>query len=233
MRKLLKKNILKYKSPHEESLNTVSTLSVHLPQWYKNIPQWKDNDFNRFPKSKTVKKCVPFLDSMLVGYALTLPGDLFVNFSADQALTWSTHYSLATYRHENLNKTLPVPSGCAPFEFTWVFPAFVKIPKNYSAIITHPFNRHDLPFITTTGIVDGEFVLNSGSNLPFYMKEDFTGVIPKGTPIAQIIPFKRELWKLQEDSAIEQEGILYNKKSSASTFTAWYKTEIWKKKTFE
>jgi hypothetical protein len=69
--------------------------------------------------------------------------------------------------------------------------------------------------------------------LPFYIKEDFTGVIPKGTPIAQIIPFKRELWKLQEDSAIEQEGTLYNKKSNASTFTGWYKTEIWKKKTFE
>jgi hypothetical protein len=31
-------------------------------------------------------------------------------------------------------------------------------------------------------------------NIPFFIKEGFSGVIPKGTPIAQVIPFKRESW---------------------------------------
>ncbi len=207
---------------------------MHLPQWYKKMPQWKNNTISVFPKnSKTVKKCAPYLDSLLIGYALTLPGDLYVDMSADVNLSWATLYPLATHRADNVNNDLPVPFGCVSLEFTWVFPAYLKIPKNYSAIVTHPFNRFDLPFVTLTGVVDGEFTMAGGSNLPFYIKEDFKGVIPKGTPIAQIIPFKRESWKLKEDEEIVKEGILNNKKSHASSFTGWYKTSIWKKKTYE
>ena len=31
------------------------------------------------------------------------------------------------------------------------------------------------------------------------LKEEFTGIIPKGTPLAQIIPFKRESWSMETD----------------------------------
>lgn len=234
MKKLSKKNILRYKSPHEESPDTISTLSMHLPQWYKKIPQWKDNNIQVFPKgTKTVKRCAPYLDSLLTGYALTLPGDVLVDTSSDLVFSWATSYPLTTYRSDNVNKDLPVPFGCSSEEYTWVFPVSLKIPKNYSAIITHPFNRYDLPFMTVTGIVDGEFTLASGNNLPFYIKENFKGVIPKGTPIAQVIPFKREPWKLKEDDEIIKEGILNVKKSNASSFTGWYKARIWQKKTYE
>ena len=31
-------------------------------------------------------------------------------------------------------------------------------------------------------------------NVPFFIKSGFEGVIPAGTPIAQLIPIKREKW---------------------------------------
>jgi hypothetical protein len=57
-------------------------------------------------------------------------------------------------------------------------------------------------------------------------------MIPMGTPIAQILPFKREDWKSVEDKTLEKEARLNYLKSS-SVFRGWYKNNIWKKKTYE
>jgi hypothetical protein len=67
-------------------------------------------------------------------------------------------------------------------------------------LLTHPLNREDLPFHVTSGIIDSDVFFNAG-NIPFFIKEDFEGVIPKGTPIAQLIPIKRYDWKMQIRSA--------------------------------
>jgi hypothetical protein len=234
VKKLTKKNIIKYKSLYKESPNTLTPLNTLLPAWYKKIPPWKDNVIKILPKNHiTVKKCVPFLESMLVGYALTLPADILVDTDTEELITWATSYSVVLLRKENVNNLVPVPSDCFELEFVWVVPASFKIPKGYSVIVTHPFNRHDLPFVTLTGVVDGEFVMTGGGELPFFLKKGFKGIIPKGTPIAQIIPFKQENWKLDEDESVLDEGFLNGKKTRASAFTGWYKNSIWKRKTYE
>jgi|694.fasta_scaffold119294_1 hypothetical protein len=226
--------ILKYKSLHAESPKTLSTLSPLVPKWFKDIPLWKNDEIKIYPENnKTLKHCVPFLDSLLTGYAMTLSADMLVSPNSLSYMSWGSSYSLAGIRTNPSSTTLPVPLGCSPVELTWISPVSVKIPKGYSALVTHPLNRYDLPFVTLTGVLDGEFVFYGGGNIPFFMKEGFEGVIPKGTPIAQIILFKREPWKLKEDDAILIEGELTTKKSAASVFTGWYKTEIWKKKYYQ
>jgi hypothetical protein len=61
---------------------------------------------------------------------------------------------------------------------------------------------------------------------------DFEGIIPKGTPMMQVLPFKRESWvseeseKLAEDS--RKEAIV-----SKRVFTEYYKSTWWKNKTYE
>ena len=68
--------------------------------------------------------------------------------------------------------------------------------------------------------------------LPFFLKAGFTGIIPKGTPIAQLIPFKREDWKLEETTGLKKEGEIegYN---SLSVISGWYKKNRWRKKTYQ
>jgi hypothetical protein len=73
--------------------------------------------------------------------------------------------------------------------------------------------------------------MSSYGNLPFFLKEGFEGIIPKGTPIAQIIPFKRESWNLQKDAALVNESRL-NSRNSDSVIFGWYKKTIWKKKSY-
>jgi len=52
----------------------------------------------------------------------------------------------------------------------------------------------DLPFQTLSGIVDCDVHPNSVF-VPFFLKKDFEGIIPAGTPIMQLLPFKRESWE--------------------------------------
>jgi hypothetical protein len=78
--------------------------------------------------------------------------------------------------------------------------------------------------------VDGEFALYGG-NVPVFFSSSFEGVIPEGTPIMQIIPFKTENWVSEKDLNIIEEGERNHKISSRKAF-GWYKQNIWKKKTY-
>jgi hypothetical protein len=69
------------------------------------------------------------------------------------------------------------------------------MPAGYSLLITHPFNRHDLPFVTLTGLVDADSYIDNFINFPAYWRDTaFSGVLPKGTPVAQCVPVKRDSW---------------------------------------
>jgi hypothetical protein len=116
------------------------------------------------------------------------------------------------------------------FHFVWQTMVALNLPKGYSCIITHPLNRHDLPFISLSGIVDADSMLNEGS-IPFYIKEDFEGLIKTGTPILQVIPFKREGWKLEEKKGLLEKATVNGIRSLNYSY-GWYKKYVWKKKEF-
>ena len=52
-----------------------------IPQWFKNIPGYgKDN-------IQTVKKCIPFVDAMTMGYTVLLHIDLIIKRDFDNKIT--------------------------------------------------------------------------------------------------------------------------------------------------
>jgi hypothetical protein len=59
-----------------------------------------------------------------------------------------------------------------------------------------PMHRESV-FTILPGIVDTDRYY-SPVNFPFTVNDpNFEGLIPKGTPIAQVIPFKRDSWAMQ------------------------------------
>jgi hypothetical protein len=62
-------------------------------------------------------------------------------------------------------------------------------------LVTHPVNRYDLPFTTLTGLVDTDLYKDDFINFPAQWRNPkFRGVLPRGTPVAQCLPVKRDLW---------------------------------------
>ena len=138
---------------------------------------------------------------------LVTPVDVFVSKNNDGSLKigWNSPEVFKDFISERtkvLGEKIPRPAGHMPNHLAWRGVWGFKTPRNWSVLVTHPLNRSDLPFTTTSGIMDADKYSTSG-NIPFFIKEDFTGMIPAGTPIAQLIPIKRENWKsIQNDQGI-------------------------------
>lgn len=192
-----------YEHPKPSQTNT--------PDWYKDIPVVRDNDLTFSNKGQinnlTVKHCVPFYDAISAGYHAVLSTDVYLSVK-DGVFDYKYPATELLSHREGL-PSIPISEDFTPVEFVWKMNWIPKTPKGYSCLITHPFNRLDLPFFTLSGIVDSDVFYHSpNGNLPFYVKKDFSGIIKKGTPIAQILPFKRDNWKSKR--------IEYDKKSVES-----------------
>lgn len=234
-----KKNILLFESRIKKSLypDSIVPTKKYIPKWFKDSPQWVNNqmiDIEKGGINFTFKQCVPFLETMTVGYLITLPYDIVVKqVNGSPIITWQTGLNpIIEVRSSDAHLGMPIPAGCSPNNFVWKNPVSFKVPVGYSVLFTHPLNRFDLPFVTLNAIIDGGYTIPCGGNLPVYLKKDYEGIIQKGTPIAQIIPFKNENWQSEYSVGLTQEGD-DNNWMGLSMIYGWYKKTWWRKKQYE
>jgi hypothetical protein len=209
------------------------------PLWFKESSIYVNaNRVQSLNATKDVKACASFADTLSSGYILVTPCDVEVVLIEGnlQFLPSSRFlFQFAVVRGpkvENVNQgfNMPFPEDCFPIMFAWSPMYGIKTPKGYSVIITQPFNRFDLPFVTTQGIIDSDKYHLAGE-IPFFIKRSAIGsVIPKGTPIAQIIPFKRTDWKSSLNKDFKSINMSNVKQSFVDRF---YKRNLWQKKTYQ
>jgi hypothetical protein len=171
-----------------------------LPDWFKTLPA-KAFLPTMGKEGETVKKCPPFIDAMTYGFLMPLPMDVRVQ---DGEFTWDFEFPkghFSEYSHSPIAFHDPNQIAGTPFfdddRFIIKFNNFwtIEAPPGYSLLFTHPINRADLPFTTLTGLVDCDTFYDSPVNFPARWHDtSFNGVLPKGTPVAQCLPVKRESW---------------------------------------
>jgi hypothetical protein len=218
---------IKYQSHIEEYPNNFVPAKAVIPEWYKKATIKTDD-----PKYSGLKRCAPFLDAMSSGYVVKLAFDLHVeNKEGQPFVTWdgSNNEHPPIKWRDHVSET--VMDGFYSVEYLWNMLATFKVPAGYNMLVTHPLNRYDLPFVTLSGIVEGDFAIAGLGNLPFYIKKDFSGIIPQGTPILQVIPFKNESWESVKTEGLCKEGQINSKRSSL-VFAGYYKNNIWKRKNY-
>jgi hypothetical protein len=227
----------------EESLLCVNIkkASLYIPEWYKKSPQKIKNleKYNLIPNmprstTSTYKKCSPFLDALTNGYVFYLSQDIEVIKKEDGSpfISWrdSTITPVSWHTNEQWDG-LEYPKDCFNFLYKWENNFIIKTPKKYSTLFTHPHNRFDLPFYTLSGIVDTD-KYNLPVQFPFFVKNNFVGIIEAGTPIAQITFLKRNYWfrdiKKYNKNFIKKENFKFFSKIDRS-----YKNQFWDKKNYE
>jgi hypothetical protein len=105
----------------------------------------------------------------------------------------------------------------------------MKAPRGYSILITHPLNRFDLPFTTTSGIIDSDGWVPPG-NIPFFLQKGFNGVIPKGTPFAHVFPYKRDSWVMSISKVLQARAFFDGKIDRSQV--GYYKKKYWNRKNY-
>lgn len=213
-----------------------------IPEFYKKMPYFfgKDNKMNvmktedndRPIVNLTLKNCVPFLDVFLTGYTLCLTNDVWVEPDDDGVnFAWAgggENFIGGHMAEQWADEQIPSEfhQGVFKFKNQWV----LKSPEGYSVLYTHPLNRTDLPFYTFSGIVD-EDVYPNNVELPFILKKGFSGLIPNGTPIAQLIPIKRESWT-HEIHPYDEDARMAADESLFTQFVKYYKQKFWHRKDY-
>jgi hypothetical protein len=210
----------------------------YLPNWYKDIMPvtYKSLKFDNSGNIKTnIKNCIPFMDIMTSGYIQESWVDIEIKENNNRIDYFyggvSGHDAPIPMSHRDAS-SVPVQEDFYPFEFVWNQVWFPKLPKGYSYLLCHPFNRIELPFYTIGGIVDADkYNASIGGNIPFYIKKGFSGTIPLGTPLYQIIPFKRDNWKSVFEKYNENKAKLSNY-NVRKFFVGGYKKQYWSKKEY-
>jgi len=168
------------------------------------LPDWLRQMAPRAPSSvhgrsiRTVKQCPPFVDAMAHGFVVLLPCDVQVDagqFSWDWPLP-----ELSLHNHPRAPLSFHVPEQLAgsplahgqrsaiKFNSFWT----IELEAGWSLMAVHPINRDDLPFRLVTGLVDADRFFDVGINFPaVWTDPGFSGVLPRGTPIAQCYPVPR------------------------------------------
>jgi hypothetical protein len=173
-----------------------------LPKWFTDASPYHGSGiypddgklhFRNREANATYKKCVPLLDSLSAGYIIPLWADVMVEQSDGfPVLYWKTTKDVFSL-HGPPSREIPAPTGydqvVYKYHNTWI----PQTPKGYSCLITSPFGYGDLPFKAVSAVVDSD---SSTLELafPMWVKNGFEGIVEKGTPMIQIIPFKRDDW---------------------------------------
>jgi hypothetical protein len=212
-----------------------------LPDWYRRLSRFQKsnnisklhpvNDRGTDGSAAGTKLCMPFFDTLAAGYMYKLDYDVHVDLDKDgfPTITWDGEAMIIDKRNMI---DVPVPTAHHPLHFGWKVNWYCETPPGYSMLITHPMNRHDLPFTTLSGIIDTD-KWHTPVFTAFFLKRNFIGTIPKGTPIFQMVPIKRDDWDLEIDYSEKsiEENKIKEERRRISIF-AYYKNYIWQRKNY-
>lgn len=166
-----------------------------LPDWYKKTDSYVGG--KKLPNGEggnnaTVKRCMPVFDAMTAGYLILLPADVYVRQQDGAPFYEWANFDLISFHPVEQAPIHPDSNGHPIPKF--INPWAIRTPKGYSTLFLEPMHR-ELPFRVMPGVVDTDEYI-APVNILFTLKDvNFEGLIPRGTPIAQVIPFKREAWE--------------------------------------
>ena len=181
--------------------------SKNIPEWYKYLGSYikgKKAPDGSGETTATIKKCMPVFDAINSGYIIKTPVDIYVsqkpNPKKNEQPDTIPHYEWAGFGMLKFHPVeqapnYPNPNGYPQSYPKWMNPWAIETPKGYSSIFVQPWHR-DSVFTILPGIVDTD-TYTAPVNFPFFLNDMYwQGLIPAGTPIAQVIPFKRDKWKM-------------------------------------
>jgi hypothetical protein len=171
--------------------------SKFMPEWYKKMDSYIGN--KKIPdgggnSKATIKKCMPVFDAINAGYIIVSPADVYVSIKdGAQYFEWS---DLSLIGFHPIEQAPDHPMKKPHAYPKWINYWAIKTPKGYSTMFVQPMHRESV-FTILPGIVDTDTYC-APVNFPMVINDpEFEGLIPKGTPIAQVIPFKRDSWSMK------------------------------------
>ncbi len=224
-------------------------IKLNIPEWFKKLRHGSLNG-----EKITIKGCMPFLDTLTSGYLLKVPQDYQIEHNVwnEQIKAKDSFYAtgrlfdeLIAAKGVNLSGKIPSTHGLSQIEgspyaeknknlniYKIMNPWTIKTPPGYSCLFLPPLNNTDDRFSIIPGIVDTD-TFQQEVNFPIIINGDkyetLKTLIKKGTPYVQVIPFKRDSWKMKI-TKVNSDKLNSNKIFFGLKILHNYKDRFWSKK---
>lgn len=176
-----------------------------MPDWFKRLPPVQRDVLSPSNTGLTVKRCMPFLDALTTGWIIPLAAtvrleigdggtkiDCGWDFDKDMV---SPHGIGQVAGHPRL----PMPP--MKFHNYWA----IETPPGWSCLFVPPLNRPNPVFEIASGVVDTDSY-RSLIHFPFFaLAGEGVHVVPAGTPVVQVIPFRRDASALAMSAEVRTE----------------------------
>ena len=105
--------------------------------------------------------------------------------------------------------------------------------KGYSCLLIQPIHGDPSPLTVFPAVIDTDVFISDG-HFSFTVQKGFKGIIKQGTPLVQVVPFKREVFTSETVPFVEGEQKLINQGIRISTsFINRYKNKFRVKKEYK
>lgn len=167
-----------------------------VPEWFKAVMPYADKrDPTTHEPTMTIKKCLPVLDAMSLGYTLFLQADLYVVSNHDCSVL-DIHESRPQIKGIDRHSWDQIKSskwpGFKQDPMKFINHYHIKTRPGWSCLFVSPLNEMNQNFECLSGVVDTD-TYPGIINFPAVWKTpNFDGEIRAGTPLVTVIPFKRK-----------------------------------------
>ena len=176
----------------------------YIPQWFKDIPSHAslNNNFEDtvYPSVRSIKTCPAIPDFFSQGYIVPMWADTTLKYVKEDDTWWyrcgimeSNSYKIEPHGNQQYLDHAPANflGNAADFVFKFVCPWQLRTPPGYSVFQIPLFYHFIDDFSVMPGVIDTDIWHDIHQQVVYHGKgkEIF---IPRGTPLVQYIPFKRE-----------------------------------------
>lgn len=213
----------------------------YLPKWWKDawtfgrVVDEKKLQLTNGTTNSTFKKCQPILDSLTHGYIIELPFDIYLEQDEGNEdgfkISWKVDAGIFT-THGQHAMNMETPHGYHKRILKYQWPIVPYTPEGFSLLVVEPLGYNQLPFKAVPAIVDTDDKRTTNFAIPCWPSTSFDGIVKAGTPIAQLIPIKRENWTSDYTYYEDGEYDAIETTNFRKHILNHYVNRIWKKKKF-
>lgn len=200
----------------------------YLPDWFRKLPAVDEAKLRTTDTGLTIKRCMPFLDAMSTGWIIPLPATVRLDVregGTQVEAGWDFDRTLVSFHGAHQVKGNPWGERAAcKFHNFWT----IVTPPGWSCLFLNPLNRPNGLFEVLAGVVDTD-TYRAPVHFPFFpVVEDGLHVIEKGSPMVQVIPFRRDTAELGAEIRVERPEEAASRGAVTRNTQAspgWYRTD--------
>lgn len=199
-----------------------------VPEWLKRVPMDVKHPDQSGTDIPTIKQCPPFIEAMACGYIIPLAVDVMLRRDAQGSL------SFEAVGWKAIDTQHPLQYAGTPFEeeliVKFMNPWTIRTSPGYSTLFLPLLNQFTLPVQVLSGLVETDTYYRP-VHFPSIclMARGATVTLPRGTPLVQVIPIRRDEWRSSVGPSDRPARVQIESDMTANRHN-FYKERHWKKK---